>query len=364
MASIVERTRKDGSKTYLAQIIRRNPKHQESRSFPTRKSAEVWARKREKEIDLAVAEGRPLAKQADQGKTLGDVITAYVTDTMRPPGKTKAQVLRTILNEYDIAKMRCDRIKSVDIINFAKELHKRPGVTSGVTVGNYLSHLSSIFKVAKPLYGAPLDHNEMLSAIIVCREMGFTRTSGKRTRRPTMDEMNRIMEHFAEKHRRYPQSAPMHRIVAFAMFSSRRLSEITRLRWEDYDRKNKRILVRDLKHPTEKEGNHQYVELPDPCCAIIDAMPKSRRYPERIFAFGEDAISAAFTRACKFLEIEDLTFHDLRHEAASRLFEMGRTIPLAAAVTGHRSWGSLQRYTHIIACGDKWEGWPWIKKVT
>jgi site-specific recombinase XerD len=46
--------------------------------------------------------------------------------------------------------------------------------------------------------------------------------------------------------------------------------------------------------------------------------------------------------------IIDLTFHDLRHEAASRLFERGYTIPQVAQFTLHESWESLQRYTHLL----------------
>ena len=81
---------------------------------------------------------------------------------------------------------------------------------------------------------------------------------------------------------------------------------------------------------------------------------------ERIFPYSTDAISAAFTRACRFLGIEDLRFHDLRHEGISRLFEMGRTIPQAATVSGHRSWTSLKRYTHIRQTGDKYKDWNWF----
>jgi len=78
----------------------------------------------------------------------------------------------------------------------------------------------------------------------------------------------------------------------------------------------------------------------------------------------EKAISASFTRACKFLKIDGLTFHDLRHEAASRLFEQGWQIPRVAEVTGHRSWASLQRYTHLRQTGDKFAGWKWLPLVT
>jgi integrase len=112
----------------------------------------------------------------------------------------------------------------------------------------------------------------------------------------------------------------------------------------------------DFKHPGDKKGNNVYCELPPEALAIIQSMPHET--PE-IFPYSTDAISTAFTRACKFLGIADLRFHDLRHEGISRLFEMGRTIPQAAAVSGHRSWTSLKRYTHIRQSADKYENWKW-----
>jgi integrase len=111
-----------------------------------------------------------------------------------------------------------------------------------------------------------------------------------------------------------------------------------------------------MKHPGDKKGNNVYCELPPEALAIIKSMPREK--PE-IFPHTTDAISAAFTRACRFLGIEDLRFHDLRHEGISRLFEMGRTIPQVAAVSGHRSWTSLKRYTHIRQSVDKYENWKW-----
>jgi len=59
------------------------------------------------------------------------------------------------------------------------------------------------------------------------------------------------------------------------------------------------------------------------------------------------------------LEIEDLRFHDLRHEGISRLFEMGWTIPQVATVSGHRSWKILKRYSHLRQSGDKYANWKW-----
>jgi hypothetical protein len=58
---------------------------------------------------------------------------------------------------------------------------------------------------------------------------------------------------------------------------------------------------------------------------------------------------------------ERLHFHDLRRDGVSRLFEMGKGIPQAASVSGHRSWQNLKRYTHLRHTGDKYADWKWRK---
>jgi integrase len=124
-----------------------------------------------------------------------------------------------------------------------------------------------------------------------------------------------------------------------------------------------------MKQPGDKEDNDTYCELTPEAVAIIKTMP---RVADEIFPYSTDAISAAFTRACYFTETNTenmpdakrLKFHDMRHEGISRLFEMGRTIPQAASVSGHRSWPSLQRYTHLKQEGDKCAGWKWLESVT
>lgn len=74
-------------------------------------------------------------------------------------------------------------------------------------------------------------------------------------------------------------------------------------------------------------------------------------------------MSASFTRACHFLEIDDLHFHDLRHDGVSRLFEMGWDIPKVASVSGHRDWNPMRRYTHLKGSGDHYKDWPWLERV-
>ena len=345
MGTIVARKRKDGSTGYRAQIILKNKGEivwRESETFDRRQAAAAWIVRREDELRKPGG----LSKQADP--PLREVIDRYITESKKKMGRTKAQVLRTIKN-FDIADMRCSKIRSTDIIAFGQALPVAPQ-----TVQNYLSHLAAVFAVARPAWGYPLDQQAIRDAFVVAKRLGVTSKGRSRDRRPTLDELDRLMEHFGQIKAKRPGSVPMRKIVLFAIFSTRRQEEITRILWEDYDKT--RILVRDMKHPGDKLGNDTWCELSEEAAAVIESMP---RIKPQIFPYSTEAISAAFTRACKVLGIEDLHFHDLRHEGVSRLFEMGRTIPQAASVSGHRSWSSLKRYTHLRQAGDKYANWKW-----
>jgi integrase len=140
----------------------------------------------------------------------------------------------------------------------------------------------------------------------------------------------------------------MHDIVAFAAVTAMRLGEITRIRWSDLNRQDKTVIIRDRKHPREKIGNDVTIPLLGESYDIASRQPQSDD-DDRIFPFNGESVSTAFTRACKKLAILDLTFHDLRHEGVSRLFEQGYGIEQVALVSGHRDWKMLARYTQIKA---------------
>lgn len=100
--------------------------------------------------------------------------------------------------------------------------------------------------------------------------------------------------------------------------------------------------------------------MPDEAWAILQSMPKVER---EIFPYNAKSVSASFTRACPMLGIQDLHFHDLRHEGVSRLFEMDWDIPRVSSVSGHRDWNSLRRYTHMRGRGDIYKSWAWLERV-
>jgi integrase len=346
MATIIERKRGDGSRFFTAQIVikRDGRAHREAKSFDRKQAAGAWAERRENELRRPGA----LELAGKEDPKLGAVIERYLQESEKKNGKTKNQVLRTIL-KHDLAEMRCSHITSSDIVSFAKALPVSPQ-----TVQYYVSTLGSIFRLARPAWGYPLDRETVRDALVATKDLGLTSKSRHRDRRPTLAELDKLLTHFRAVKVNRPASLPMDRIILFALFSARRQEEIIKIRWDDYE--SNRVLVRAMKHPTDKAANDVWCELPPEASAIIDSMP---RREERIFAYSNEAISAAFTRACKVLGIDDLHFHDLRHEGISRLFELGRSIPQVASVSGHRSWQSLQRYTHLRQSGDKYDGWKW-----
>lgn len=133
-------------------------------------------------------------------------------------------------------------------------------------------------------------------------------------------------------------------IMWFAVYSARREDEICRLLWIDNDPKTRTGLVRDLKHPRTKMGNHRRFRYTQQAWDIVQ---RQHRTTDRIFPYKAASIKEAFRNACISLGIDDLHFHDLRHEATSRLFERGYEIHEAAQFTLHSSWRDLKRYTHL-----------------
>lgn len=135
---------------------------------------------------------------------------------------------------------------------------------------------------------------------------------------------------------------PMPTILRFLVALPRRREEIMQVLWSDYDPDTQTMKLRDTKHPTMPRD--EVVPVPPDAQAILKKMPRGKG---RIFPYRGASLSATFQRGVKFLGLEDITLHDLRHEGISRLFEAGLSIPEVSLISGHASWESLKRYTRI-----------------
>lgn len=361
MATIRARKLADGSVSYTAQIrIKRDgvQVYQESLTFARKQAAQAWARKRESELD----EPGAIERASRKGATLKEMTARYLVEVekARPLGKTKRATLNAIGETY-LGELTDTDINTQCLVDFALwRMSKEGGGVQPQTAGNDLAHLGAVLAIAKDAWGYQVDPLAMGGARRVLRKLGYNLKSRERDRRPTLDELAKVLTHYQDMQARRPTVINMLKVVGFALFSTRRLDEITRIRWADVDEPGQRVLVRDMKNPGQKIGNDVWCYIPNEAWQILQTMPKAG---DDIFPYSPESISTSWAKACKLLNIADLHFHDLRHEGVSRLFEMDWDIPRVASVSGHRDWNSMRRYTHLRGKGDRYVGWEWHDKI-
>ena len=358
MATITPRTKRDGSVTYIAQIRLRIDGRQvgDAMTSPDRGFLELWVQKREAE--LRRADGPSLRFM---GTTLKQVFEWYLEDFQGRTrfGRTKLSHINFLLSYPGLADLDAITMSPRHLIAHARRRMTIDGAMPA-TINNDFVWLRSAVDSARLGRGAPLSVQAIDDATALLRREKVIGKAKRRERRPSLDELNRLLEYFADRDERAKMS--MVEVVLFALFSSRRQEEICRIEWADVDERRQGVLVRDMKHPRDKINT--FVELPDPAWAVLQRQP-SKAVGGRVFPYLGKTVSGVFTRSCSFLEIQDLRFHDLRHECVSWLFELGRDIPRVSAVSGHKSWSSLQRYTHLRDGGvyNKYKDWAWLPGV-
>ncbi len=149
-------------------------------------------------------------------------------------------------------------------------------------------------------------------------------------------------------------------MVAIALETAMRRGELASMRWEHLDRRARVLLV-----PETKTGEPRRVPLSSRALAVLDGLV--RRLDGYVWGVRADSITQAFDRVVKRARADyeaecrgkgekpdprmltGLRFHDLRHEATSRLFEKGLNPMEVAAITGHKTLQMLKRYTHLRA---------------
>ncbi|GAB2507415.1 site-specific integrase [Microbulbifer agarilyticus] len=349
MATIRARKNARGEVRYTAQIrLFQNGKvvYTESETFGKKAQAKAWADRREMQLQDPTER---LKKQC-RGYTVGDVLQTYLDDFIDVGnfGRSKLATIKALINRPDLADIDAMSLRRSDILDY---LRRRLKEAKPQTVKNDIMWLSVAFKTIAASREWPIAADEVSAAFDVASQTKMVKKAEQRDRRPTLGELEQIIE-LSERSGR--AEIPLGEVVLFAIFSARRQEEITKLRWDDLDCEKQRILVREAKDPVRPVS--YWVHVPDEALAVIERQPRT---DARIFPFDSKSISGRFTRMVKLLGIDDLRFHDLRHEAASYWFERGLQIHRVAQITGHRSWGTLKRYTHLYDFGeqDKYAGW-------
>lgn len=275
---------------------------------------------------------------ADRDMLLSDLVDRYLDELEqhKPPGRTKRAALEMI-RRY-LGGRRSSQLTAQVLVDFFRE---RASYCSPATVQQDLIYLRGLLEAAKHVWGARVNLQHYDTAATHCRRYGLVGKSVERDRRFRGDEYQKLLTHIDSNN--YYRS-PMGDIVRFAVGSCMRLGEITSIRWQDLDTVKKTIIIRSRKHPSQKAWNDQEVPLLGETFEIIQRQPKSS---DRIFPYQGKSISTAFHRALEKTGIQDMRFHDLRHEGISRLFEQGYGVMEVAKVSGHRDINQLRRYVQL-----------------
>jgi len=310
-------------------------------TFATAKAATNWGRVKEREIDELKSVGYVQPK----GETFGDIADKYIRELypIKPWGRSKTS---------DLARLKKD-LGNTLVANLTHEklmetfMRMNRDGAGGVTISARAGYLILVLETAKDVWRLNVPVEAARSARSALSKIGLIKKSKHRDRRVTDAELERIVTHVERK----ATAVPFRDIVWFSVATAMRISETCRLQWSDMNEGDKTIRIRDRKHPSEKMGNHQIVPLLENLAghnayALAQKQPKKGR---RIFPANSRTVSDYFTEAVQQLEIEDLHFHDIRHEAISRLFEAKFRIEQVSLISGHRDWSMLKRYTHIVA---------------
>ena len=315
-----------------------------SKTFRIKSDAQRWATGQEDRFNR----GEGLSKQTMPIETLGDLIDLHMAD-MAEVGKAAQRS-----KEYTLTRLK-ETLGSLETSALTREYildfgRKRAKEGAGpVTIAIDISYLGTVLQHASAVYGYQVPTEQLRLGRAALLHLGLIAKSNERTRRPTQDELDRIIKciDFTPGYR-----TPLSRIIKFAVATAMRQEEITRIQWEDLNEKDQTIIIRQRKHPRQKKANDQTIPLVadtgyDAMALLAEQAAMQGRKEGVIFPYNPRSIGHAFRRVCRDLQIEDLHFHDLRHEGISRLFEADWDIPQVTTVSGHRDWKMLQRYTHL-----------------
>jgi len=321
-------------------LIRRKGQPTQAKVFESESEAKDWAALVESEMVRGVFVSRKEAENT----TLAEALERYKREiasekkgARQESHRIQAWISHPLSNRFlasiqgkDIAAWRDARLKSGAAPN---------------TVRLDLALISHLYTIAVKEWGMA----GLVNPVMQIRKPKIPRG---RDRRLLSGELERIIES--------SESPLLGELVRFALETAMRRSELAGMTWDNVNLKKRTAILEDTKN-----GEKRTVPLSTEACRILSDLP--RRFDGMIWGMEPDSITQAFLRAvararatyekeCKekgskpdHAFLVDLTFHDLRHEATSRLFEKGLNPMQVAAITGHKTLQMLKRYTHLKA---------------
>ena len=314
--------RKRGEGQYHVQIRKRGYPTQ-TKTFSKEADARRWATIIESEMERGVFVSRTEAETT----LLKEVLQRYASEVlpMKRSEQSDKSRIKTLVDTFGSYRMAS--LTSAQVAKFRDE---RLQIVGPQSVIHEINLLNRVLKTATMDWGIALPGGLPTAQV---RKPAKPRG---RDRRVSEEEIAKIVA--------TTESAELKTIIVVAVETGMRRNELASLTWEDINLKKQTAHL-----PKTKTDVPRTVPLSK--AAVLALKTFGPQEQGRVFSLQAESMSQAFERACAShrANIIGMRFHDLRHEATSRLFEKGLNVMEVAAITGHKTLDMLKRYTHLKA---------------
>ena len=310
-------------KTYHVQI-RKVGYPPVTKSFSSITVARKWTKATEADME------RRLSVSVPSTLTVGDLLERYESEVIPTHKGNRREIYKSRTLRKNFSKIRLCDLSPSDVRQY-RDLRLK--TISPTTLKRELAVLSSAINHASNEWGIFVSTNPVTA-------ISVPRTANARSRRLEADEQNRLLS---------ASNGELRRIIIIALETGMRRGEILQIRRSHIDFTLQTLLIPLTKTDTPRTiplSSRAVVSLREQI-SISGNIAPIRETP--LFSLLPDSLSQAFRRLCRRLDIQNLHFHDLRHEATSRLFEKGLNPVEVATITGHKDTKMLMRYTHLRA---------------
>ncbi|MBT2971885.1 MAG: tyrosine-type recombinase/integrase [Candidatus Thiodiazotropha sp. (ex Ctena orbiculata)] len=291
-----------------------------TQSFINKSTALTWVKKIEADIERDQFIDCSVAQQTH----LSDILDRYETEIIPHKRGGLAEIPRTKLLRTILGHLKLQDLKPRIIAQYRDSRLQK---VKSSTVRRELALLSHVINTAIIDWGIDLPKGNPISSIRLPSE------AIGRDRRITNQEEFQLLNAMSGNHL-------MKSIMVIAIETGMRRGEIAAMQWDHINWPSQTLSI-----PITKTEIPRVIPLSKKAVETLRELP--RRLYGKVWGVRPDSITQAFERACRRAKIEDLRFHDLRHEATSRFFEKGLSIMEVSAITGHKDLRMLKRYTHI-----------------
>ena len=291
-----------------------------TKTFKTKLDATKWVCNFEKEL-----RSKPIPETDIKSLKVKDLFNKYKLEIL-----PKLKGYKIVCYKFDVLSRSW--LGEIKVINLTKRhleqfCADRKLIVKDGTVKSELMLIKRVFKVAinKWNYGIPFN---------AFHGLDIPSPHKPRTRRLLSNELSILISNAKKQRNKYISS-----IIQFAVETGMRRSEILKLTWNDVNLDTGIASLYDT-----KSGDDRHIPLTKTAIELLSNLTQSSEF---VFPISANCLRLAWDRCRNKSNIKGLRFHDLRHEAVSRFFEMGLSVPEVALISGDKDVRQLFRYTHL-----------------